>query len=87
MLFFQIFSSTDLLDVVICLALVVGLKGGFASEELEAEDADGPEIDSCSVRLACHHLGRQVVQRAAHRVSTEHSNFDDQDKNIGSKIL
>lgn len=59
------------LDAVVRLLLLRRLERRAADEELVHEDAERPRVDALVVRLLAHHLRREVVERAAHRLAPQ----------------
>lgn len=54
------------LNLLVRQLRVLRLERRLAHEELVAQDAQAPLVHRRVVRLALHHLWRQIVQRAAH---------------------
>lgn len=51
-------------DALVGVGVGLGLEGRLATQELVAQDPQGPQIHGLIVSLAFHHLWGQVVQRA-----------------------
>lgn len=59
-------THTHLGDAFVCFGMAGCLERGIPHQTLVTQHADAPQVHLLVVRMAFDHLGRKVIQSAAH---------------------